>query len=310
MNITVEGKIVKSEGTQDFELKASSIKLEGDCPDDYPLQAKGRPESQNSIYFVSSAFSVLSSVEVQYNAVENITIQNDVISWEDDRQIGKYILDIVETNQNEYVTTKTIVVTGNSYDLSNAELSGDNDSTYQISIKTCGDSRKLSSLAEVQSKTFKALNSIADVKIENGYIAFKAQANAKSYTVGIRLVNDTHYYKIEYLGGSYVVTNLTLQRVVNSSIVYEQKSVENEIDVFESNGYIYFWPQTPPMTSGSYLSVRTNGYEDDDTIYISSLYTKYSQQISKLNIEKASIYKIVYENGYLTSFNIFYYFET
>ena len=41
--ITVQGKIVKSEGTQDFELKASTIKLEGDCPDDYPLQAKGRP---------------------------------------------------------------------------------------------------------------------------------------------------------------------------------------------------------------------------------------------------------------------------
>ena len=42
--ITVKGKIVKSEGAgQAYELKVSSIKLEGDCPDDYPLQAKGRP---------------------------------------------------------------------------------------------------------------------------------------------------------------------------------------------------------------------------------------------------------------------------
>ena len=42
--ITVKGKIVKSEGSgQAYELKVSSIKLEGDCPDDYPLQAKGRP---------------------------------------------------------------------------------------------------------------------------------------------------------------------------------------------------------------------------------------------------------------------------
>ena len=41
--ITVKGTIVKSEGTQDFELKANSVTLEGDCPDDYPLQAKGRP---------------------------------------------------------------------------------------------------------------------------------------------------------------------------------------------------------------------------------------------------------------------------
>ena len=42
--ITVHGKIVKSEGSgQAYELKVSSIKLEGDCPEDYPLQAKGRP---------------------------------------------------------------------------------------------------------------------------------------------------------------------------------------------------------------------------------------------------------------------------
>ena len=42
--ITVNGKIVKSEGSgQAYELKVSSIKLEGDCPEDYPLQAKGRP---------------------------------------------------------------------------------------------------------------------------------------------------------------------------------------------------------------------------------------------------------------------------
>ena len=42
--ITVTGKLVESpkEG-QDFELVLSSFVLEGDCPDDYPLQAKGRP---------------------------------------------------------------------------------------------------------------------------------------------------------------------------------------------------------------------------------------------------------------------------
>ena len=41
--ITIEGKLIKSQGKQDFELKANKIVLEGDCPDDYPLQAKGRP---------------------------------------------------------------------------------------------------------------------------------------------------------------------------------------------------------------------------------------------------------------------------
>ena len=42
--ITATGKIIKSEGAgQDFELSVSNIKLEGNCDEDYPLQAKGRP---------------------------------------------------------------------------------------------------------------------------------------------------------------------------------------------------------------------------------------------------------------------------
>jgi len=41
--IEVTGVIVESEGTQDYELKASNIILLGDCAQDYPLQAKGRP---------------------------------------------------------------------------------------------------------------------------------------------------------------------------------------------------------------------------------------------------------------------------
>ena len=42
--ITVKGKIVKSEGAgQAFDMKLVSYVLEGDCPEDYPLQAKGRP---------------------------------------------------------------------------------------------------------------------------------------------------------------------------------------------------------------------------------------------------------------------------
>lgn len=41
--IEVSGMFIESKGTQDYELKATSIKLLGDCPVDYPLQAKGRP---------------------------------------------------------------------------------------------------------------------------------------------------------------------------------------------------------------------------------------------------------------------------
>lgn len=42
--VTVSGTLIKSpkEG-QEFELSLESLVLEGDCPDDYPLQAKGRP---------------------------------------------------------------------------------------------------------------------------------------------------------------------------------------------------------------------------------------------------------------------------
>ena len=40
-SIEVTGDFVKSEGSgQDYELKAKSIKLLGDCPEDYPLQPK------------------------------------------------------------------------------------------------------------------------------------------------------------------------------------------------------------------------------------------------------------------------------
>jgi len=43
-SITIVGKIVESpkEGQQ-YEMQLESLKLEGDCPDDYPLQSKGRP---------------------------------------------------------------------------------------------------------------------------------------------------------------------------------------------------------------------------------------------------------------------------
>ena len=42
--VTVSGTLIKSpkEG-QEFELSLEEFVLEGDCPDDYPLQAKGRP---------------------------------------------------------------------------------------------------------------------------------------------------------------------------------------------------------------------------------------------------------------------------
>lgn len=42
--IGVKGKVVKSEGSgQDYEIKATEVTLLGDCPEDFPLQSKGRP---------------------------------------------------------------------------------------------------------------------------------------------------------------------------------------------------------------------------------------------------------------------------
>ena len=38
--IKATGKIVKSNGNQDFEMQLKEISLEGDCPEDYPLQPK------------------------------------------------------------------------------------------------------------------------------------------------------------------------------------------------------------------------------------------------------------------------------
>ena len=42
-SVRVSGEIVKSQGKQDIELKLEKIELLGECPGDYPLQAKGRP---------------------------------------------------------------------------------------------------------------------------------------------------------------------------------------------------------------------------------------------------------------------------
>ena len=38
--IEVVGKIVSSEGKQDYEMKANKITLLGSCPEDYPIQPK------------------------------------------------------------------------------------------------------------------------------------------------------------------------------------------------------------------------------------------------------------------------------
>ena len=38
--ISVKGKVVKSEGKQAYELSVTDLKLEGDCPEEYPIQPK------------------------------------------------------------------------------------------------------------------------------------------------------------------------------------------------------------------------------------------------------------------------------
>ncbi len=39
--ITAVGTLIKSQGSgQDYEVAVKSIKLEGDCPEDYPMQPK------------------------------------------------------------------------------------------------------------------------------------------------------------------------------------------------------------------------------------------------------------------------------
>ena len=63
--ITVTGKVIKSpkEG-QEIEMQAVSIKLEGECADDYPLQAKGRPtrEFLREIAYLRPRTNIFSAV--------------------------------------------------------------------------------------------------------------------------------------------------------------------------------------------------------------------------------------------------------
>ena len=45
--VEINGKIISSEGgKQNYEMRLASIKLLGDCLDDYPLQSKGRPTKE------------------------------------------------------------------------------------------------------------------------------------------------------------------------------------------------------------------------------------------------------------------------
>ena len=45
--VEINGKIISSEGgKQNYEMRLASIKLLGDCPDDYPVQSKGRPTKE------------------------------------------------------------------------------------------------------------------------------------------------------------------------------------------------------------------------------------------------------------------------
>ena len=63
--ITVKGKIVKSEGSgQEFDFKVLDLKLEGDCPDDYPFQPKVRPtrEYLRDIAYLRPRTNLLSSL--------------------------------------------------------------------------------------------------------------------------------------------------------------------------------------------------------------------------------------------------------
>ena len=62
--VTIKGKLIESQGTQDFELSLSEIKLEGECPDDYPLQSKGRPtrEFLRDIAYLRPRTNLFSSV--------------------------------------------------------------------------------------------------------------------------------------------------------------------------------------------------------------------------------------------------------
>ncbi|MBO4412498.1 MAG: hypothetical protein J5779_00580 [Clostridia bacterium] len=258
----------------------------------FKIQAKGKAQSENGIYYINSAPSVFENLGIKQNNVNNIMFGGDVISWDDEYANNKYILQIVEHNENnQNVSIQTVVVNEKSYDLSNAGLSGDSNSSYQVLIKVCGDSNNLASFASVSSQMFKALPTMTDIAIENGYIKFKKQTNATAYVV--KLGNDN--YTISKVGNRYVVSSLV--QTTNSGNI--NLNTSNEIDVQENGEYIYFWPSYSSLVSGTWLDIKAKGYASDSTIYISSLNKRYADQVSKLNITSASVTKTTYEFGKL-----------
>lgn len=262
----------------------------------FKIQAKGKDQSENGIYFISSAAKVFENLGIKQNDVNNVMLNGDIISWEDSNQNEKYILNIVEYNQsNESVSTKTIIVDATYYDLANANLSGDTNSTYQVSIKVCGDSNNLASKNSVSSNTFKVLPSISDIQIENGYIKFKTQQNAKEYVVSLGI----DHYTISIANNHCQVISVT------QTTAYGLKTLTvEELDVKMESGYIYFWPNYSSLTSGTWLDIKAKGYSSDSITFVSSQNKRFNNQVSKVNISSSMVAKIVYSNNILSLLNI------
>ena len=262
----------------------------------FKIQAKGKDQSENGIYYISSAAKVFENLGIKQNNVNNVMMNGDIISWENLNQNEKYILDIIEYNQrNIIISTKTIIVNTTNYNLANANLSGDTNSTYQVSIKVCGDSNNLASKNSVSSNTFNVLPSISDIQIENGYIKFKTQQNAKEYVVS--LGNDNYTISI--------ANNLCQVVSVTQTTAYGLKTIDSqELDVRMESGYVYFWPNYSSLTSGTWLDIKAKGYSSDLATYVSSQNKRFNSQVSKVNISSSTVAKIVYSNNILSLLNI------
>lgn len=254
------------------------------------FQSVGPNASVNGVYFISSVEVEQTGLTLKANTIGNIQINQDTLTWTDTSDDNEYII-YITGEDNGVKVLKTITTTEKSYDLSLAKLNGDNDAVYSVTIKIAGDNVELASAVSKQVD-FKVLHSISSISLNNGYVNFEVQEGATSYTVTFEIASFVYNYVIKKVGNNYQIERVT--QVSNGSVIELDKGLET--DMYYENGKIYLWPVNVTMYTSATVSVKANGYKQDETTYISSFAKTYGTVIFKPDTSKAARGKVTYDS--------------
>ena len=181
------------------------------------VKANGNTDQGYTVYGTQDS----KSIQVKkLTAPSNLTFTQGVLSWDNIEQNNGY--EVVVTRYNtlseKYDHYKTETVTkANSYafDTFNGSIPS---GQYMFSVKTMGDNKTTLSGEDVQSTVTTKLESINNLRIENGGIYWNKVEMATSYTIylnatPITLINDDQEFNSYFLGSTTVAGEYTIEVV-------------------------------------------------------------------------------------------------